>query len=351
MDARREQRVNKAAGIPHQDVPRPVQRLAAIGPVPHYLRGCGHTGVGQHCGGVRRGGDLRFQKARRPQIADTIMAGGGVGHGAHAGPAVAQGDVPQPAAGVRFNQNVAVIRRRQPLPAPIVGVHRQVAKEIVPLPQSQLTGEQAALPAGVHHELGRQFGIAAGGISNGISSSIGGGAAAHGNGAPGGVKDHAASGAALAHRHAGAPGVVQQDGVKFGAPDLVRRGVAGVGFAEVPAPGRPVDAPDHRGAPLDGKAGPRYGIQRAQFPQDGDAGRQQRFADMRPRKPFPFQQHDGMATAGQQGADASAGGAAADDDDGVLRRQICPLHQVNNNWRRRETRQQEVAECNGDVVH
>ena len=92
--------------------------------------------------------------------------------------------------------------------------------------------------------------------------------------------------------------------------------MAGVGFAEMPAPGFRVGAPDHRGAALDGEPRLLHRGQRPQIGQDGDTGRQQRFAHVGAGEAFPLQQDDRIAPAGQQSAGAGAGRAAADDDDG-----------------------------------
>ena len=54
-----------------------------------------------------------------------------------------------------------VVRRFEPVPTLVVRVHRQVAEEIVPLPQTQLASKQAALPTGVDDVPGRQRFIAA----------------------------------------------------------------------------------------------------------------------------------------------------------------------------------------------
>ena len=133
------------------------------------------------------------------------------------------------------------------------------------------------------------------------------------------IVEHDAGGlAALAHVHAGAAGVVEQDGVKLGTPHLVGVGVAGVGLAEVPAPGLAIGAPDHGRAALDGEAGALDLIHHAQIVQDGDAGRQQGLADVGPREAFALQQDDSVPLACEEGAGAGTGGPAADDDDGWL---------------------------------
>ena len=54
---------------------------------------------------------------------------------------------------------------------------------------------------------------------------------------------------------AGGAGVVEQEFVEGGAPDLVRVRVGAVGFAEVPTPGFAIGAPDHRRSALLGEAG------------------------------------------------------------------------------------------------
>ena len=230
MHARGKQRVNKAAGVAGQDIARPVQRPAPIGPVPNYGRAGGGIRPRQQPGRVRGGGDLRFQKAARAQLPDAVLSAGSVHHRAHAGPAVAQGNVPQPAVRLGLNQDVAFVGGWQPRSAPVVAVHGQVAEKVIPLPQPQLARQKSALPAGVHYEPGRQFLFAA------RAAVV---PAAHGDSGSGVVKDDAGGRDALARDYAGLPGVVQEDGVKLRTPNLIGGWMAGVGFAEIPAPGFP----------------------------------------------------------------------------------------------------------------
>ena len=205
----------------------------------------------------------------------------------------------------------------KPVAALVVAVHGQVAKEVVPLAQTKLTGEQAALSAGVNHVASRatrpRRWLGRGGFQIRPYAWIPGNGPA--TAVPLIVERDAGGLATLSHIHAGAAGVVEQDGVELGSPHLECGGVAGVGLAEMPAPRFPVGAPDHGRAALDGESGPFYLVQHAQILQDGDAGRQQRFAHVSTREAFAFQQYDRESLAGKEGAGAGPGGSAADDDD------------------------------------
>ena len=161
MHARREERVNEAARIPDQYVARPRQRLAAVRPVPHHLRLRDHLRGLKHACEVGRGGYLPLEEAARPHLTDASLTALRVHHRAHTRPALAprptQRNMPQPPIRLRFDEDVAAVRLRQALAACIVAVHRQVAKEAVPLPQLQLASQHPALTARVHHEAGGQF--------------------------------------------------------------------------------------------------------------------------------------------------------------------------------------------------
>ena len=165
MNSRRKQRVDEAAGVPDQYVAGPRQRLAAVRPVSHHLRPRDHFRAFKHACEIGRGGYLPFEEAARAHLADAPLPRLRVHHRAHARPAFAQRptqrNMPQPPVSLRLDEDVAAVRLRQPLAALVVAVHRQVAKEVVPLPQLQLPRQHAALPARVHDILGWQFDFAA----------------------------------------------------------------------------------------------------------------------------------------------------------------------------------------------
>ena len=118
----------------------------------------------------------------------------------------------------------------------------------------------------------------------------------------------------LAHLDAVAPAVVQEDLVEQGPPHLVAVRVALVGLPEVPAPRFAAGAPDHGGAPLLEEAGLLHRLADAERSRIGKAGRQQRLADVVPRKPLALEHHHVVASAGQHGGGGAAAGTAADDD-------------------------------------
>ena len=141
MHPRRKQRINEASRIPNQYVPRPRQRPAPVRPVPHHLRLRHHLRAFQHPRKVWRSRNLRFQEAPRTLFPYPSLSRLRVHHRTHARPALAQRptqwptqwNIPQPAVRLRLDQDVSRIRLRQSLPALVVPIHRQVAKELVPL--------------------------------------------------------------------------------------------------------------------------------------------------------------------------------------------------------------------------
>ena len=112
-----------------------------------------------------------------------------------------------------------------------------------------------------------------------------------------------------------APAVVQQDLVELGTPHLVRVGILAAGFPEIPAPRLRVLAPNHGGSPLGQEPGAFNGGKRAQLLQHGDAGRQERFADVVARETLPFEKQDRYTLPGQHGGRSAACRATANDYD------------------------------------
>ena len=93
--------------------------------------------------------------------------------------------------------------------------------------------------------------------------------------------------------------VVEQDVIELGADDLERgRALAGI-VGEVPAPGLRVLAPDEGRAVLDDEASRLDRRHHADLLEHGNAGRQQRLADVFSRELRTFQQDNLVALIGQ----------------------------------------------------
>ena len=92
--------------------------------------------------------------------------------------------------------------------------------------------------------------------------------------------EDAGYGVPLADVDAVGAGVVEKDAVEEGAGDLVGVRVGAAGLAEVPGPGGFFAAPDHGCAVLGEESGVSDAVVGAELFEDGDAGREQRFADV-----------------------------------------------------------------------
>ena len=108
-------------------------------------------------------------------------------------------------------------------------------------------------------------------------------------------------------------GVVEQDFVEGGAPDLVGVGVGAVGFPEVPAPGFGVAAPKHCRAPFLWEAGVFYLIEDAKVFEYRHGGGQKRFAYVFAGESLAFQQNYVVALTSEQGGGRTAAWPAAYD--------------------------------------
>ena len=86
-------------------------------------------------------------------------------------------------------------------------------------------------------------------------------------------------------------------------------------LAEVPTPGFGRGAPDHRRAPLRQETSRLDGRHRTQLFEDGDAGRQQRFANVFAREVLPLEQPHAPAFAREHGRRRAAARATTDHDD------------------------------------
>ena len=142
-------------------------------------------------------------------------------------------DAPEPAIAIRLDKDVVIVRLRQRLGAGEIRVDRQVLKERVPLFGFQMTGQQGGLAAGIDHKAA--LGLARDSVTVGELHTDGFIA----------VKDHLNYLVPFQHRDTLLLGVVQQNLVELGTPDLVGMGVPLASFFEVPTPGSVAAAPDH----------------------------------------------------------------------------------------------------------
>ena len=163
---------------------------------------------------------------------------------------------------VSLDEDVVLGGRRQRFDAGEVGVDSQVLKEGVPTPCTRLPRQQGRLTAGVDHETGGDFtpALAVGDKPDGAGGAVFG--------------FNAGNPVAFADPRPGLPGVVEEDLVELGTPDLEGVGVALAGLPEEPTPRLGVAAPDHSRAVLGQEARLPHRVERAQLFQHRNAGGQ-----------------------------------------------------------------------------
>ena len=212
-------------------------------------------------------------------------------------PASGQRNLPQPTVLDRFDEDVALGGGRQVRTAAEVAVDGEVAKERIPLLPAPRAGDQGGLAARVHDHAGAHLGAV---VQHYAHCAVA-------------FEANLFHGHALVHIRASRPAVIEKNLVETSAPDLIGVGKAPVGLAETPTPWLAVAAPAHGGAGLLHEALGGHRRQHAGLFEDGQRGRQQRFAHVGAGKALALEQHRAQASVGKQRGRRAAGRAATDD--------------------------------------